>query len=611
MVSLIPTPQSLQYLEGFFTITANTCVDARAVALREEIFRFLGKAPAFIGGNSRIDMEISDDIAHPQGYIVEIETSGIRVIAQTEQGLFYASTTLRQLIRIHGLRLPCMRIKDAPRFSTRGALHMMAQGRVSRLFRLKELVDTLSFYKINQLHLCFGPANFPYTGMSEARFEDSVLTAKEIRELDEYCKERFVELVPAMACFGHLYELLRTRSFSKYCELEVECDRPFNFVDVMRHHTISPAVSGSLDVSRQLIMELAQHFTSPCVNITCDETFDLGLGKSALRCETEGKHTVYMEYVLQLIETVKCSGKRAMMWGDILSEHPEYTKQLPDDVILLNWDYAPCPNEEKLKYMAQSGKDFYVCPTVNGYNRFINAMTTASKNIRASVELAERYKAAGILVTDWGDYGHVNGLALSFSGFAFSAALSWNSSDTCTDDEFDAAFSHLQFPASQPLIPIIRKAAQVVRFEWFDFVFYTYHNRGYAGVENGYTNLCKKTENLSLTEIEANVQTLCRLRTDFTVALTSGMQDSHSMREMQLALDGEILAARFGMAMKRLGTDSEISSNLYMLATDLEEWYIWYEEIFLFGAKPSRIERVKEIFRMLAADLRDGKGLAQ
>ena len=44
------------------------------------------------------------------------------------------------------------------------------------------------------------------------------------------------------------------------------------------------------------------------------------------------------------------------------------------------------------------------------------------------------------------------------------------------------------------------------------------------------------------------------------------------MREMQLALDGEILAARFGMAMKRLGTDSEISSNLYMLATDLEEW---------------------------------------
>ena len=47
-------------------------------------------------------------------------------------------------------------------------------------------------------------------------------------ELDQYCLERGIELVPSLSCFGHLYKVLSSKGYSHLCELEGADQMPFS-----------------------------------------------------------------------------------------------------------------------------------------------------------------------------------------------------------------------------------------------------------------------------------------------------------------------------------------------------------------------------------------------
>lgn len=86
----------------------------------------------------------------PEGYQLNVTAKGIDLRAGSQDGLFYGMQTLRQLYV--GGNLPCISIIDNPRFKYRG-LHLD----VSRHFFPKEevmkLLDVMSFYKLNTLHM--------------------------------------------------------------------------------------------------------------------------------------------------------------------------------------------------------------------------------------------------------------------------------------------------------------------------------------------------------------------------------------------------------------------------------------------------------------------------
>ena len=61
--------------------------------------------------------------------------------------------------------------------------------------------------------------SFLFHSFSEVWRDDTPLTAEDILELDIYCRERYIELVPSLASFGHLYKVLRTKQYTALCEL--------------------------------------------------------------------------------------------------------------------------------------------------------------------------------------------------------------------------------------------------------------------------------------------------------------------------------------------------------------------------------------------------------
>jgi len=400
-----------------------------------ELYKYLMPTPRTI--RKRKDTEMTklrfhgtriDKTMQAQEYKLVTLDERVEILGGSKVAVFYAEQTLAQLWELYeGQALPDLFIHDWPEIARRGYYYDVTRGKVPTLKTLKMLADRLAHYKINELQL-YVEHTFAFAGFEEMWEHASPLTAKEIKSLDRYCAKKHIELVPSLSTFGHLYELLRTEKYRHLCELEGQADVPFNWPDRMLHHTIDVSNPESMEVINNLLDQFIPLFQTDKFNICCDETFDLGRGKNAQAAKKVGKGRLYVDFLKKIIMHVQSHGKTVMFWGDILLEHPEYIAEIPKDTILLNWDYATNPNEGKISKISESGLRQYLCPGVWGWNNLVNDIHSGYENISKMAQFAVKYKAIGLLNTDWGDFGNVNALATSIPGMIMGAAFSWNTS---------------------------------------------------------------------------------------------------------------------------------------------------------------------------------------
>jgi hypothetical protein len=453
---LIPEVKSFTTREGVFNLADLARIgaafhDERIVfaankligAIREAIGRELPYSEADAPAQGGIFLTVSDRASTAESYALSISPEGIRIRGDGPAGVFYGLATLRQMIGRHGSSLPCGDIADSPDFAHRGFYHDVTRGKVPTLATLQSLVAKLSSYKINQLQL-YVEHSFAFKTVPDLWYDKDPLTHGEIRELDGWCWMHFIDLVPSIATFGHLYELLRIRRFAHLCELEAD-PGPLNLWDRMAHHTIDVSNPESFLLIKGMLDEYLPLFGSRYCNICCDETFDLGTGKNRRLAARVGKGRLYTDFVKKIIGVVREHGKVPMMWGDIVRNHPEALRELPEEVVFLNWGYGADVTDEAARTFAENGVRQYLCPGVQWWSRFAGDLDVASVNIRKMVRYGREYRAEGVLTTDWGDCGHVNFLAGSYHGMALGAALSWNASSLPTDTAFDAAISLVEW----------------------------------------------------------------------------------------------------------------------------------------------------------------------
>ena len=176
---------------------------------------------------------------------------------------------------------------------------------------------------------------FAFEDMSEVWRDKDPITAEEILILDEYCKKRHIELIPSLATFGHLYEVLRTKSYEDLCELENSRESEYSYIDRMAHHTLDVSNNKSLELVYNMLNEFIPLFSSNKFNICCDETFDLGKGKSKYIAEEIGNGKLYVDFLNKVISYVKNHNKTVLFWGDVILNHKELLKDIPEDTICL------------------------------------------------------------------------------------------------------------------------------------------------------------------------------------------------------------------------------------------------------------------------------------
>ncbi len=351
----------------------------------------------------------------PESYQLVISATGMVIQAADAAGAFHGAMTLRQILRqvAPGTSLPGLRIDDAPDFPNRGVMLDISRDKVPTVATLKSLIDLLGELKYNQLQL-YTEHTFAYRNHQVVWQEASPLTAQDILELDQYCRERYIELVPNQNSFGHFERWLK---HEPYAPLAESPNRPI---------TLSPVEPGAMALLDELYSELLPHFTSGQFNVGCDETWDLGEGKSKPNADARGKGRVYLEFLLRIHQLVNKHGRTMQFWGDIIMQHPELIPELPPGIIAMEWGYeANQPPAEECAEFQAAGVPFYVCPGSSSWNCLLGRTANAKGNLALAAKNGLQHGAIGYLVTDWGDNGHWQYLPVSYYGFAYGAAVSW------------------------------------------------------------------------------------------------------------------------------------------------------------------------------------------
>ncbi len=378
-------------------------------------------APSALVG---LTMRITPDaVRQPQGYILEIAASGISLQAHDPAGVFYGVCSLIQLIHTYGSELPCLLILDWPDFLARGVMLDISRDKVPTMQTLFSLVDRLAGWKVNQFQL-YMEHTFAYRRHPGVWQDASPMTGQEIMELDAYCRERFVELVPNQNSFGHLQPWLKLPEYSGLAEITGkfisswgEMEGPFS---------LCPVDPGSLALVRSLYDELLPHFSSRMVNVGCDETVDLGLGRSKAACDRRGRGHVYLDFLMEIYRDAQRRGLTIQFWADIIGEYPELLLDLPKNLVALEWGYeADHPFEARLAQFSAAGIPTYACAGTSSWNSLAGRTDNALGNLLSAAQNGLKYASIGFLNTDWGDNGHWQVLPVSYLGFAAGAAYSW------------------------------------------------------------------------------------------------------------------------------------------------------------------------------------------
>ena len=394
-------------------------------------------------------------------YRLTITPDDVVIEAPDKSGLYYGRQTLAQIRRQRSGRLPCLQILDWPAYPVRGFYHDVSRGKVPKLKTLLALADKCAHYKINQLQL-YVEHTFAFKNHPEVWRGADPLTAEEIRALDAHCAKLHIDLVPSFSTFGHFYGFIHTKKFQHLNELERDVSgEPFNWLDRQAHYTLDCRNPESLALVREIIAEVRPLFRSKLFNICADETFDLGKGKNRKRAEKSGVGRLYVDFLKQIMAAVREAGATPMFWGDVIGHHPELVGEIPPDAIALDWDYGADLNHSFSGLLQKAGCQYYVCPGVAGWSRAINDYRTAHRNITRFARLGRKRGAVGLLNTDWGDYGHINALGLSFPGLILGAAAGWNpASPALGESRVESAVSRYEFgdPTGR-LLGLLREAS--------------------------------------------------------------------------------------------------------------------------------------------------------
>ncbi len=374
-----------------------------------------------------------------EGYKLVIRPERVQITASDPAGAFYGACTLAQILRQTAdcgpqtagseppaavFELPCVTISDWPDFPARGVMLDISRDKIPTMETLYHLVDLLAEWKINQFQL-YTEHTFQYMAHPIVWEKADPMTGGQIMALDAYCRERFIELVPNQNSFGHMERWLKHDKYRPMAEAPYGCDTAWGHFD--HPFSLAPIDKRSIPFVSGLYDELLPHFTSRMFNVGCDETVDLGRGRSKKICEERGVGRVYLDFVQEIYRLVTERGKTMQYWGDIIIKHPELIPELPKDGIALEWGYeADHPFADHGAKFGASGIPFYVAPGTSSWNTIAGRTDNAIGNITSACRNGLKQGAIGVLNTDWGDFGHWQPLSVAYLGFLVGAMASWN-----------------------------------------------------------------------------------------------------------------------------------------------------------------------------------------
>lgn len=165
---IFPTPQFYQKTSGNFEVNTTTTIVAPSEwkteinYFQEDLQKVLGKKllETSQASASSIVFTKQADLAE-EAYHLTVTPTQINISTSTRKGAFYAIQSLKDLFpvaawknSVEKIQIPCLKVEDAPRFGFRSLMLDVARN-FQKPAELKRVLDLMSTYKLNVLHLHF------------------------------------------------------------------------------------------------------------------------------------------------------------------------------------------------------------------------------------------------------------------------------------------------------------------------------------------------------------------------------------------------------------------------------------------------------------------------
>jgi hexosaminidase len=383
-IALIPEPVSMKTGAGNFSLPQTIQVQAPSDPSLKQALLFLTDRLSVPTGRKvkvssasptasirlQLNKPMIDKIGS-EGYTLSVTSKNITIKANKPAGLFYGIQTLLQLfpkeiesaIQVTGVKweAPTVEITDYPRFGWRGMMFDVSR----HFFTKKEVmkfIDDMVRYKYNLLHMhltddegwrveikslprltevgAWNVKKVGYFGQftpptpDEPRNYGGFYTQDDIREIVQYAKDRFVNVLPEVDVPGHSLaavvsypEISCTPEASTYHVRSGETIMdwshgapPIALVD----NTLCPANEKAYEFLDKVMTELAQLFPFEYIHVggdECPKNYWEKMPEVQALMKREGLKTMeevqsYFEKRLEKI--VESKGKKFMGWDEIL-----------------------------------------------------------------------------------------------------------------------------------------------------------------------------------------------------------------------------------------------------------------------------------------------------
>lgn len=375
--------------------------------------------------------EIVDPSLPPQGYELTLTDSAVTLQHADDAGRRYGLQTLEQLQR-QGLRAG--RVRDWPDLAHRGLMLDISRDRVPDRACLLALLDRMARVRLNHLEL-YTEHTFAYADHEDVWRDASPMTREDVRWLEGEATTRGIDLVANQNCFGHFERWLRLDRYRPRA-IDPSATRPLS---------LAPTEDNAR-FALDLVAELTDIHTNTAVNIGCDEVFEL-----------HGDKDRFIEHLGRLLDGTRALGRHPRFWADMIHGDPAAAAERVGDATALLWHYeAPMAESSadvlgaldlsepfatvaqdwidseaylgfgpRAERFADAGIDWWVSPGTSGWNSLVGRWSNARANALDAVSCAARYGASGILVTEWGDNGHLQPPTVMWPALTYAASVAW------------------------------------------------------------------------------------------------------------------------------------------------------------------------------------------
>ncbi len=385
-IAIIPKPLTMQVHEGRFVLSNSTVITTSSsdADVKQTIQWFINKIATSTGyhlstnkssGNS-ISLMLNkqpDTSLHNEGYILKVTSSAITITANKAAGLFYGLQTVLQLLppsiesitAVQNVQwtMPCVDIKDVPRFGWRG---LMLD--VSRHFFTKQevesYIDQMARYKYNTLHLHLaddegwrieikslpqltqvGAWRVKRTGRwgtfmpalaGEPTPDGGFYTQDDMKEIIKYAQDRFITILPEIDVPAHSLALIT--SYPNLSCTQLPYSVSVGGKGYKRNDNVLCVGNDSTFIMLDKIFtEIAALFPNPYIHVGGDEAYK-GFWEECPKCQKRmaDEHLKDVDelqsyFVKRVEQIVESKGKKLIGWDEILEGG------LAPDAAVMSW----------------------------------------------------------------------------------------------------------------------------------------------------------------------------------------------------------------------------------------------------------------------------------